>query len=89
MYRLLFDPESSFYDEFTVHLKFLVFRAFSGQVKYQKDPEFVKAVQQCYPYEFRCAQQIVKGLELRSKCELPAEEYAYLTASLHRTCKQD
>lgn len=85
--QLNFDPESSFYDEFTVHLKFLVFRAFSGQIKYQKDPEFVKAVKACYPYEFRCAQQIVKGLELRGGAKLPAEEYAYLTASLHRTCK--
>lgn len=86
--QLRLDEESGFYDEFTVHLKFLVFRAFSGQVQHQKDPRFVEAVRQCYPDEFRCARQIVEGLGSRSGTKLPAEEQAYLAASLHRTCRK-
>ena len=86
--QLQLDEESGFYDEFTVHLKFLVFRAFSGQPQHQKDPDFVEAVRQCYPDEFRCARQIVDGLGRRSGTKLPAEEEAYLAASLHRTCRK-
>ena len=86
--QLRLDEESGFYDEFTVHLKFLVFRAFSGQIQHQQDPRFVEAVRQCYPDEFRCAQQIVEGLGSRSGTRLPAEEQAYLAASLHRTCRK-
>lgn len=86
--RLNLDQESGFYDEFTVHLKFLVFRAFSGQKQTQEDPRFVEAVRQCYPEEFHCAQQIVEGLGSRSGTRLPPEEEAYLAASLHRTCRK-
>lgn len=86
--QLQLDQESGFYDEFTVHLKFLVFRAFSNQVQHQKDPGFVEAVRRCYPDEFRCARQIVEGLGNRSGTRLPAEEEAYLAASLHRTCRK-
>lgn len=86
--HLYLDQESGFYDEFTVHLKFLVFRAFSGQEQTQKDPRFVEAVRQCYPEEFHCAQQIVEGLCSRSGTSLPPEEQAYLAASLHRTCRK-
>ena len=86
--HLHLDQESGFYDEFTVHLKFLVFRAFSGQEQTQKDPRFVEAVRQCYPEEFHCAQQIVEGLCSRSGTSLPPEEQAYLAASLHRTCRK-
>ena len=86
--HLRLDQESGFYDEFTVHLKFLVFRAFSGQKQPRKDPRFVEAVRQCYPEEFHCAQQIVEGLCSRSGTSLPPEEQAYLAASLHRTCRK-
>ena len=86
--HLHLDQESGFYDEFTVHLKFLVFRAFSGQEQTQKDLRFVEAVRQCYPEEFHCAQQIVEGLCSRSGTSLPPEEQAYLAASLHRICRK-
>ncbi len=85
--HLRLDPESRFYDEFTVHLKFLVLRAFSGTVDARGDERFVASVRQCYPHEFRCAQQIVEGLERRTQNRLPPEEQAYLAASLHRTCR--
>lgn len=76
-----------FYDEFTVHLKFLVLRAFSDHAQSQDDARFVAAVRQCYPNEFHCARQIVEGLESRTQNRIPPEEQAYLAASLHRTCR--
>lgn len=87
--HLRLDTEGSFYDEFTVHLKFLVLRAFTGSPDTRRDPRFVEAVRRCYPDEFHCAQQIVEGLEERSGAALAPEECAYLAASLHRTCRLD
>ena len=87
--RLGFDTNSWFYDEFTVHLKFLVFRAFAKQVHSRREPGFVQAVRQCYPHEFECARQVADGLAQRSGTVLPPEEQAYLAASLHRTCRPD
>ena len=83
-----FDADGAFYDEFTVHLKFLVLRAFSGQIQHRPSPRFVEAVRQCYPGEYHCARQIVEGLRSRTGTALPDEEIAYLAASLHRTCRQ-
>ncbi len=85
--HLRLDAGSRFYDEFTVHLKFLVLRAFAGDVEPRGDERFVELVRQCYPHEFHCAQQIVEGLERRTQNALPPEEQAYLAASLHRTCR--
>ena len=85
--RLHLDTASGFYDEFTVHLKFLVRRAFSGNGQPRGDEGFVASVRRCYPDEFHCAQQIIEGLERRTGNSLPAEEQAYLAASLHRTCR--
>lgn len=85
--RLHLDTASGFYDEFTVHLKFLVLRAFSGNGQPRGDEGFVASVRRCYPDEFHCAQQIIEGLERRTGNSLPAEEQAYLAASLHRTCR--
>ncbi len=87
--RLGFDSASCFYDEFTVHLKFLVFRAFANQIPSRREPGFVQAVQQCYPQEFECARQIASELAQRSGSILPLEEQSYLAASLHRTCRRD
>ena len=85
--HLHLDTDSGFYDEFTVHLKFLVLRAFSDHAQSQDDARFVAAVRQCYPNEFHCARQIVEGLESRTQNRIPPEEQAYLAASLHRTCR--
>lgn len=85
--HLELDTAGRFYDEFTVHLKFLVLRAFSGSARTQGDERFVASVRQCYPEEFRCASQIIEGLERRTSNPLPPEERAYLAAILHRTCR--
>ena len=85
--HLRLDTESRFYDEFTVQLKFLVLRAFAGDIPPRGDERFVASVRQCYPDEFRCAQQIVEGLERRTRNTLAPEEQAYLAAILHRTCR--
>lgn len=81
-----FSDESIFYDEFTVHLKFLVFRAFSGKCQTQEEAVFVRAVRRCYPLEFHCVEQITQGLSKRSGTQLPDAELAHLAAALHRTC---
>ena len=81
-----FSDETNFYDEFTVHLKFLVFRAFSGKCQTQEDAPFVRAVRRCYPMEFHCVEQITEGLSKRSGAQLPDAELAHLAAALHRTC---
>lgn len=86
--RLQLDTHGRFYDEFTVHLKFLVLRAFSGGAPPRGDERFVESVRQCYPDEYRCARQIIQGLERRAGNGLAPEETAYLAASLHRTCRQ-
>ena len=85
--RLNIDPESNFYDEFTVHLKFLVFRAFSHQLQQRTEERFVQSVKLCYPEEFFCAQQIAREIERRCGAELPAAEEAYLATSLRRACR--
>ena len=84
--HLHLDTDSGFYDEFTVHLKFLVFRAFSGKCQTQEDAPFVRAVRRCYPMEFHCVEQITEGLSKRSGAQLPDAELAHLAAALHRTC---
>lgn len=85
---LQFDATSDFYDEFTVNLKFLVFRSFFGKLPPEQEPEFVQVVKKCYTAEFECLRQIAKGLSNRSGYDIPQEEIAYLAASLHRTCKK-
>lgn len=85
--HLRLDTGSRFYDEFTVHLKFLVLRAFSGGAPPRGDERFVNSVRQCYPDEYHCARQIIEGLERRTRNTLAPEESAYLAASLHRTCR--
>lgn len=84
--HLRLDTDSAFYNEFTVYLKFLVLRAYSGSGNLQRDERFVETVRQCYPHEFQCAGQIVKELERCTQNILPPEEQAYLATSLHRTC---
>lgn len=86
---LRLDPQSRFYDEFTVNLKFLVLRAFSGgNMPPRGDERFVESVRQCYPDEYQCARQLVEGLERRAGNVLAPEESAYLAASLHRARRQ-
>lgn len=85
--HLRLDTTSAFYDEFTVHLKFLVLRAFADSLLRRGDERFVEAVRQCYPEEFFCARQIIEALEQRTGNTLAPEEQAYLAASLHRTCQ--
>lgn len=84
---LSIDPESRFYTEFTVQLKFLVFRAFAKEFYRDGEPSFVQMVERCYQKEYACAQDIAHILWQRCGSLMPPAEQAFLAASLHRTCK--
>lgn len=87
-YRTIaFDAQSEFYSEFSVQLKFLVFRAFSKSFYNREEGLFVQAVERVYPREFACAKEISRVLQQRCGAALPQAEMAFLAASLHRTCR--
>ena len=85
---LRLDSEGDFYNEFTVQLKFLVFRAFSHTFYQRREERYVRAVELCYPQEFQCAQEIAVMLADRCGQTVPPAELAFLAASLHRTLCQ-
>lgn len=84
---IAFDTQSEFYSEFSVQLKFLVFRAFSKSFYNREEGLFVQAVERVYPREFACAREISRVLQQRCGAALPQAEMAFLAASLHRTCR--
>ena len=87
--EIKFDTGSIFYNEFTVQLKFLVFRAFDKAIYSREDPIIVEAVRRCFPKEFACAERISQLIYERCGTRLPKEELAYLAASIRRTCRDN
>ena len=87
--EIKFDTGSIFYNEFTVQLKFLVFRAFDKAIYSREDPIIVEAVRRCFPKEFACAERISQLIYERCGTRLPKEEVAYLAASIRRTCRDN
>lgn len=85
---IFFDSQSDFYSEFSVQLKFLVFRAFSKSLYRREEGWFVQAVERAYPREYACAKEISRVLQQRCSAALPPAELAFLAASLHRTCRE-
>ena len=79
---------SVFYNELTVQLKFLVFRAFDKTIYSRGDPAFVNAVRKCFPREFICAQKIAELIYERCGTKLPQEELAFLAVSIRRSCRE-
>ena len=87
--EIKFDTGSIFYNEFTVQLKFLVFRAFDKAIYSREDPIIVEAVRRCFPKEFACAERISQLIYERCGTRLPKEELAYLAASIRRTFRDN
>ena len=87
--EIKFDTGSIFYNEFTVQLKFLVFRAFDKALYSREDPVIVEAVRRRFPKEFVCAERISQLLYERCGARLPMEELAFLAASIRRTCRDN
>ncbi len=83
-----FDTSGVFFNEFTVQLKFLVFRAFAKTLFTREDTVFVEAVQSCYTKEYLCAERIAELLYERSGSRLPNGELAFLAASIRRSCRE-
>ena len=86
--ELNLETGSVFYNELTVQLKFLVFRAFDNAIYSRADPAFVKAIKRCFPSEFSCAEKISELIYQRCGVRLPQEELAFLATSIRRTSRE-
>lgn len=76
--------DSVYFDEFTVHLKFLVFRAFHGTEEERQEPEFVELIREADPQEYACAQAVAAYLEEQCGHPLTEESQAYLAVNIRR-----
>lgn len=76
--------DSTYFDEFTVNLKFLVIRIFNGQEKSCQSPELIKAVRNAYPQEYACAELVAEYLEKQSQHPVSEETKAYLATNIRR-----
>ena len=88
--RLRKDPsislqeDSIYFDEFTIHLKFLVMRAFHGEVERRQEPEFIEVIRAADPREYACASRIAQYLREESGHRVSDESIAYLAVNLRR-----
>ncbi len=78
------EEDSTYFDEFTVNLKFLVIRVFNGQEKDCQAPELVKAARKAYPKEYACASLVAEYLEKQSQQPVSEETKAYLAVNIRR-----
>lgn len=73
-----------YYDELTIHLKFLVMRIFSNEKEPCAESQFVWTIQQSFPREYACAHAVARYLERVSKNLVSEEKIAYLTVHIRR-----
>lgn len=77
--------DSLYYDELTVHLKFLAMRTFAGTGDDHAEPAFVHTIQTTYPSEYACAGAVARYLEKQSGHAVSGECRAYLALYIHRS----
>lgn len=78
------DRQSPYYDELTVHLKFLAMQAFTAEVEERPKPSFVQMIRSHFPKEFACACAVARYLESHSNRPVSDEKRAYLTIFINR-----
>lgn len=80
--------DSTYFDEFTVNLKFLVIRIFNGQDKDFLLPELMEAVRNSYPQEYACAALVTEYLEKQSQHTVSEETKVYLAMNIRRVIEK-
>ncbi len=78
------NEDSTYFDEFTVNLKFLVIRIFDGQEKDCQSSDLMEVVRQSYPKEYACADLVAEYLEKQSQYPVSEETKVYLAMNIHR-----
>lgn len=76
--------DSTYFDEFTVNLKFLVIRVFNGQEKDCQSPNLMQVVKTSYPAEYSCAALVAEYLEKQSQHSVSEETKVYLAMNIRR-----
>ncbi|MEM1485651.1 PRD domain-containing protein [Oscillospiraceae bacterium PP1C4] len=85
------DEQSTSYERFVIHLKFLAQRVFKAETFGVHDPELVKMMSVQYPVEYQHSQKIADLIQQRCNHVISEEEKAYLTLHIRRikTLEQD
>ena len=78
------NEQSSGYDRFVIHLKFLTQRILKSETSQMRDPTLVKMISTQYPEEFRYSEKIADLIEQRYEQRICDEEKAYLTLHIRR-----
>ena len=78
------DRQSPYYDELTVHLKFLAMQAFTSEKEERTKPSFVQMIRSHFPKEYACACAVARYLEAHSNHPISDEKRAYLTIFINR-----
>lgn len=83
---LRLDIHSPYYDEFTIVLKFMVFRAFGGQAADSSKAEnaFVGSVKRIYLREYEACTKVAQLLEQQTGTRIAEQDVANLAVQLHR-----
>lgn len=74
---------SSRYDEFLSHLKFMVLRAFSEASENRSEAQLGQILSKMYPIEYKCAQAAGEYLEKQGLYRVSGETIAYLAMHIH------
>lgn len=83
------NEDSSYFDEFTVNLKFLVTRIFNGQERDCQLSDLMEVVRRVYPGEYACADLVAEYLEKQSQYSIGEETKVYLAMNIHRVVATD
>ena len=81
---ITFNEGSRYFDELTVHLKFLVMRVLNGEEADRQEPEFAGLIRKYNPREFACAELVAEYLEKQSEHPVSEETKAYLAVNIRR-----
>ncbi len=77
----------SYFDEFTIQLKFLAIRTFAGTEERKQESEFVDFIRKINPKEYACATLIAEYLEKQTQNPVSDTSRAYLAIYIHRINK--
>lgn len=79
------DEESLNYSRLITHLKFLVQRAFAGQVLDDSIEELALMIKSKYPSEYECSKKIVEYIKSKYEdCKISQDEMTYLAVHIRR-----
>lgn len=85
--HLTFDEESLDYQRLLTHLLFFARRVVENRMNGGGDDFLCRAMQERYPREFRCAQQIRDLVERDQGTVLPSDEIAFLCVHIARVAR--